>query len=93
MDAKFTKGPWRVDPDKNGYYDVIPESGNGMAVVGCEGIDNEANARLIAAAPELLEALVKARQELANLPSSYGYQFTHIADMDSAIAKATGGQP
>lgn len=48
-----------------------------------------ANAHLIAAAPDLLEALVKARNTLA------GCGMAHIAAdiCDAAIARATGEQP
>ena len=44
-----------------------------------------------AAAPELLEALILARQEFAGLPHSLGYDFTHLPKIDALIARATGG--
>lgn len=57
--------------------------------------EDEANARLIAAAPELLEAcrlIVCAFDALP--PSSPARAWTiHINSARSAIAKATGGQP
>jgi hypothetical protein len=60
-EKKFTPGPWEVvtgDEDSNPGID----SAVGKAVVwwtDChnEGIDNHADAHIIAAAPELLEAL------------------------------------
>jgi len=73
--------------------------------IGGDGTDNpnpelgnpEANARLIAAAPELLDALIKADQLIRLLgsisnaddaqPGSVGYE------IQAAIAKATGAQP
>jgi hypothetical protein len=54
MNAKHTAPPWRVVPDDNepGIYYVRTQ--NNKAVNECEDV---ANSRLIAAAPELLEAL------------------------------------
>ena len=56
-DAKHTKGPWHLDPD--GYCEYIWGPNNEMVAqirgVGAD-LPREANARLIAAAPDLLEA-------------------------------------
>lgn len=65
--AKSTPGPWTADHTDNGEHIVY---GHGRRVAGCGVSENaEANARLIAAAPRILEALerlVNARdQELA----------------------------
>jgi hypothetical protein len=77
---------------------------NGIGVCDLTGPKNAADARLIAAAPELLEAL----QGMLNIVSdSYGVDGYHlngeIAEWDefsdeinaanAAIAKATGAQP
>mgnify|MGYP003665319384 CR=1 FL=1 len=59
----------------------------------------EANARLIAAAPELLEQLKEARQYVAKVATNRDFDGANIAlfasrrleRMDAAIAKATGG--
>jgi len=62
MTAKHTPGPWAtVPPDAGGwavqYHRMTSESVNGGYVSAmCPGPDAEANARLIAAAPALLEA-------------------------------------
>ncbi len=58
----FTPGPWSYEPgDLDDHYIM---AGGLLAVT--EGIEpkseDEANARLIAAAPELLEGLVTARE-------------------------------
>jgi len=57
MEGKFTPGPWKASFTK--FSEVRAE--NGALVAKCErlgGLVNlEANARLIAAAPDLLEAL------------------------------------
>lgn len=48
---KFTPGPWYVEED-SGYFDIRAE-GRVWPIVGNEGCDEEPNAHLIAAAPEL----------------------------------------
>lgn len=63
----YTKGPWRSElrqdhnnPPVLGTYDIVGADGYGIAGIGVEEPTEEtdtANARLIAAAPELLEAL------------------------------------
>jgi len=91
--AKHTPGPWRLDEIGN----VESEAVHNIAVVfsaagqvNWSGSDFdtlahcEANARLIAAAPELLEALKYARRFLK--PSDHDTAF-----VDAAIAKAEGG--
>ena len=51
----YTPGPWAFD---SAHDQVIVESGFGnVAIAETYGEDWEANARLIAAAPEMLEAL------------------------------------
>lgn len=70
----FTKGPWSVGK-KTGTL-VFTGSDGGMGDFICEvcGEDdtprevNKANARLIAAAPELYERLNEARDAIASLP-------------------------
>ena len=47
-----TPGPWRVEADRQGLECVVGPKG-----VVADTIGSEANARLIAAAPELLDAL------------------------------------
>ena len=51
--------------------------------------DGTPNARLIAAAPELLAALIMLRDEFGRLPHSLGYSITHLPKIDAAIEKAT----
>lgn len=55
--TKHTPGPWQVDKT----YGLIM-AGNEIEIAACHagrGADAEANARLIAAAPEMLDALEK----------------------------------
>lgn len=51
-EAKFTKGPWKTDVD-----DVVSSSDGAAVALVCNRTDVAANAKLIAAAPELYEAL------------------------------------
>ena len=93
--ATHTPGPWTIDryagePDNYAYFQA-PHWGNfAQAVVRMEG-DNEdcpiglANARLIAAAPELLAAL----QACLAVPNKNRPDYIWD-DARAAIAKATG---
>jgi hypothetical protein len=62
MDAKYTPGPWTWGENFRGLYGEGPDNEiltyepyEGMWLTYCNA--REANARLIAAAPDLLEAL------------------------------------
>jgi len=58
--AGHTKGPWKVSPEDWSIYNI--ENGpRDTKIASLRYLDNvEANARLIAAAPDLLEACKKA---------------------------------
>jgi hypothetical protein len=84
---KHTPAPWEVSTDR-GQHAVI--SGKRvMAYTGAVGaLDNEesiANAALIAAAPELLDALQELLKET-------GINGTYATKALAAIRKATGAQ-
>lgn len=65
--AKYTPGPWRMDVLMN----VMAADGL-VAFPGVSaGFDQEANARLIAAAPELLAACENARDMIATDRQSF----------------------
>jgi hypothetical protein len=54
-------------------------------------IEAKANAKLIAAAPELLNACIKAAEQICNHESGHTLQFQRVQDLlDNVIAKATG---
>ena len=57
--------------------------------------EREANARLIAAAPDMLEALIRFRAKVYNAAIAQGMAHDWATDAcamaDAAIAKATGG--
>jgi hypothetical protein len=96
--AKHTPGPWATDRDPDRRFLVYCNDatgslvartgGNGFEYVNTSDAEQEANARLIAAAPDLLAAL-KA------LVAKYGFGDTLPADHPlvgalATIAKAEG---
>ncbi len=94
MTTNHTPGPWAVETE-DGYTSVIF---GGILIAEVDGGEAEYldNARLIAAAPELLKALNSARILLTCVESCSRNNFTNLADeeveaIDAVIAKATGG--
>lgn len=98
---KHTPGPWVI------RVIDLHEGGSGFEIVGANGdivCDNQTyyphaidkkNARLIAAAPELLEALVRLMPSAEDNTAGYGGEPDEDEDIlfaRAAIAKATGGQ-
>lgn len=91
--AKHTPGPWEIFPTDN--LKVVTRSGRGTDVIEiaqCYHYNGEANARLIAAAPELLQALKVA---LAQVNSALDVTFTNegyttAKVIRAAIAEAEG---
>lgn len=90
MDRKWTPGPWCVSvtdgPDaRNDGFDVLGSCISGMTWINPDDDENQAqaNAYLIAAAPELYEALDKCREELM---SAYHNEFDGVWD-DSDFAR------
>ena len=89
MSAQHTPGPWavRATPESS-YQDFIVQAGKWAiaSIDTCTSTDIEkANARLIAAAPDLLAALCN----LLDAPIG-SWPFTAKQDARNAIAKATG---
>lgn len=90
-----TPGPWKLVPAKNPSYNLVcAERWHKLARVvvrmmghGSDSEEGVANARLIAAAPELLEAAEKALQYMRL--HKYADQ-AWADDLASAIAKAKG---
>ena len=90
--SKHTKGPWKIGaPGPNGCYTIGTERGLMTAMIAhsiCEPDQVEeakANAALIAAAPELLEALMTLVL-FTNLKPSVA---AALADAHRVINKAT----
>lgn len=101
MSTKHTPGPWSWDDEVWTDYDpaerapwLVDANGN-LILTGVIRCKSEQDARLIAAAPELLEALILLEQEMilsGNAGSAdYGWK-PAIEKTRAAIAKATGEQ-
>lgn len=93
----WTSGPWAVGRKSLDVYH--PHTGYLLCKMGEEAfpdINPAANARLIAAAPELFEALVEAVEALENVNRHVGLlggERGRLERARAAIAKATGGTP
>lgn len=95
--ATFTPGPWRVGERSNGHgIDVCRAIGAPVRVLIAHVSTNrnnaEANARLIAAAPDLYAALRKVQYggEAGSCPECGGRPHMELCDLAAAIAKAEG---
>jgi hypothetical protein len=92
--SKHTPGPWVVDP--RAKLRVFAANKATVASAGCTDTERsswEANARLIAAAPELLEALQLMLDAHLDTSGTDGpLQMAAKDAADAAIAKATGEQ-
>lgn len=99
-EVKHTPGPWFVTGSMTKYVEARIPGGLVQEVAACGptqadggyGDQQQANAKLIAAAPDLLAALQLALYALAHCAADRGYQTlqnkaAHAAN--SAIAKAT----
>ena len=94
--SKHTKGPWHTGQG-NGEGSIFADEGrmrfeNGTVLypictmnTGWDEAEDAANARLVAAAPELLEALQNLENDDGRIPDHAW------AMVQAAIAKATGG--
>ena len=94
MTMQHTPGPWRVDE-----FIFSAHTGQRIADPFCEDqdipdVELAANAHLIAAAPDLLRALIDLKALLAapnkNLPHYHSQCESAIRDANAAIAKAEG---
>ncbi len=100
-----TPGPWVLDKRSAGTFEVWPDTDedcSSIAIVHADDEDEGMNARLIAAAPDLLEACIEVRRSMGKLRKQYGLteddsnqewlgpQLHHMEDaLEAAIAKAT----
>ena len=98
--SKHTPAPWRYEKTNGspttGQHMIAGATPGYLAEVrDCGSGDVEANAILIAAAPDLLEAALKFREYVGLYREEKGtsamYAYTEFCRMmDAAIAKATG---
>ena len=96
MKTLHTPGPWFIERRTNDggttHHSITASDGHGwscdryMSVAGC--IDSN-DAHLIAAAPELLEALTLL---VAGIENSVSKTYIPLVRANAAIAKATGSE-
>lgn len=98
MKTEFTPGPWKATEDYDGWrvYKAEGKSKIGRVYI-CERIEQgkdmgKADARLIASAPELLEALLSLKTANGGNDFEGWHPSFHsaIKKANAAIAKATG---
>ena len=92
MSAAYTPGPWAAKPSMLRAVCITSASGPVATTSSASYVSREiniANARLIAAAPELLAAL----QAVADYWTGGDVPPDIDAAMRAAISKATGGTP
>ena len=86
--TNHTPGPWHIQPGESSrVYLVNNDQGHAIGEIVHTDTRKPADARLIAAAPELLAAL---RDLLAATPQTYDNRHERAAALD-AIEKATKG--
>lgn len=106
MKLQHTPGPWRVEEHDDGYLQIETDYKNGFNdVIVCNGlyksggICDKKNARLIAAAPEMLDALLREYELFKNiydmgllmLGTQMQEKFERALEIKkSAIERATG---
>lgn len=94
MDGKHTPGPWKIREAGQGIATKMVASCGEWEVFAddVQRSRDQSDARLISAAPELLEALLKLRMQALQSPdllnTKWGQEALDYAH--AAIAKATG---
>lgn len=99
VSSKHTPGPWRAVECSDGARHVATRRGNVIAHISAFALDGDrsGNARLIAAAPDLLAALEKEqewreRDAAGALDEEWDYETMVGQYRRAAIARATGEQ-
>ena len=98
--SDFTQGPFSVAETRHKYDIVIRGPKNEpialVLIAGFSKKEGAANANLLAAAPDLLEALRGMFAMWRSVCGAQGWEPEHLAEAvraQAAIAKATGEQP
>lgn len=92
MSNGHTPGPWSIDKEER-WVIHEPEGKSGTLVVPEIYLDDDeaiANARLIAAAPDLLEALESAQMAIMGYTHQNAVTLAALFKANAAIAKAKG---
>ena len=95
-DTKYTPGPWKVFKARDGHNIIGIGDINGEGITDCgfgvwrgDSIEALANATLIAAAPDLLEALKNLAEQIQQVSDGdRPYTGFDTEFIDAAIAKA-----
>lgn len=94
--SKHTPGPWVCTPTSHHAHDYRLEiPGGQMPFTRGEGVEY-ANAKLISAAPDLLDALEVLAGHVAHyaaMPHAHSEAYKDLANAHAAIRKATGATP
>jgi hypothetical protein len=91
MNTNHTPAPWQYLIADRGYIITNEDSSYDIAVVRnvAQRFDNEANARVMAASPDLLEAAMVIERAIKN---NEPFTRQEHEKLKAAIAKATGEQ-
>jgi hypothetical protein len=85
--SKHTLGPWAQNDTRVESEHEHGWANDGWILAGCEGPDAKANARLMAAAPDLL-SVCKELADSAAYWSEYDVPLGIVDRLNAAIAKA-----
>jgi hypothetical protein len=100
--AQYTPGPWKafipdiggdeLNADGNNYWEIVSEEfHSGAKYLNITSWTSEANAKLIAAAPDMAEAGIKLNRQLFNLASQLPNDdelIKSILELRNALLKA-----
>lgn len=95
--SKHTKGPWKVGVKHEVKCDGFDGADTDTAYfIASEGYQDksecEANARLIAVAPEMLETLKKGLKRLEELQKATGYPTAYVQILFMDVIKKAEGE-
>ena len=91
--SKHTEGPWKFSEAEFGDFNICEEAGLAVAVCVQNGFrsphETRANTHLIAAAPDLLEALEQVRMHKCMFDDDKSFEAS-CNKVNAAIGKANG---